>query len=283
MKQGNDLLAIALIIAAIIGFGFFISGEDEVAPEPAPVPTPAPVPPPEPKPKPCPGPRPCPRPAGDAGCGPVGSCCCPDCPTKHGRCCDCGCVLYETGAVVDGEEHDGVSIDCPLPPDFHTKNVGGSDRAGLCVFCSMKHSGYWCLEPVFMGLFDYMKNFPGGGYPEKVTKMVEQYAREKGLPVPDYIQVTGMDLEVLKAACRSGRMPGVTYSHSPTGRYNGSRISHMVSLVHADDNYFVILDNNYVTGDKHLEWLSPEEFKKVYSPGWAVIPLKPGPPYAPWN
>lgn len=113
--------------------------------------------------------------------------------------------------------------------------------------------------------------------------MVKQCAAELGLPEPDYIQVTGKDLEILKAACASGRMPGVTYSFSPSGRYRGMRIAHMVNLVHADDRYFVVLDNNYVTGEKHLEWLSPQEFARVYAPGWAVIPLKPGPPFAPMN
>lgn len=147
----------------------------------------------------------------------------------------------------------------------------------------MHHSGIWADEPVFTAIFDWMKKHPGGGYPDKVTQMVKRCAGELGLPEPDYLQVTGKDLEILKAACQSGRMPGVFYSFSPTGRYGGQRISHMVSLVHADDHWFVVLDNNYVTGDKHLEWLTPAEFAQTYSPGWAVIPLKAGPPLAPHN
>lgn len=241
---------IALVAVILVGAMLL-----QLASQPKPVPTPEPVP------APCPGPGPCPAPK-PRPWGPRGS---------------------AVGANVDGEEHNGVSVDCPLPPDFHTKNVGGSDGAGLCVFCSMHHSGEWVDEPVFAGIFKWMQQYPGGGYPEKVTKMVEKYAAELGMPVPDYIQVTGHDLEILKAACQSGRMPGVTYSFSPSGRYGGKRIAHMVSLVHADDHYFVILDNNYVAGEKHLEWLSPEEFSKTYAPGWAVIPLKPGPPMAPFN
>lgn len=147
----------------------------------------------------------------------------------------------------------------------------------------MRHSGIWADEPVFTAIFDWMKKHPGGGYPDKVTQMVKRCAGELGLPEPDYLQVTGMDLEILKAACQSGRMPAVFCSFSPTGRYGGRRISHMVSLVHADDHWFVVLDNNYVTGDKHLEWLTPAEFAQTYSPGWAVIPLKAGPPLAPHN
>lgn len=272
---GGGLLALLVVGALLVGP--YVEPPHAVQPAkppanpivvPTPTPAPIPTPIPEPPPRPCPGPGPCPRAAGDAGCQPVG--------LGNGE-------VGAIEAVVDGENHNGVEVQLPLPPDFHTKNVGGSDGAGLCVFDSMHHSGIWCNEPVFSAIFDWMKKHPGGGYPEKVTKMVKQCAKELGLPEPDYIQVTGKDLEILKTACRLGRMPGVTYNHSPTGRYNGMRISHMVNLVHADDNWFVVLDNNYVTGEKHLEWMSPSEFSKVYGAGWAVIPLKAGPPYGPSN
>jgi hypothetical protein len=134
-------------------------------------------------------------------------------------------------------------------------------------------------------LFQWMRHHPGGGYPAKVDRMIQQFCQEKHLPRPDYIQVEGADLEILKAACRSGRMPGVTYSFSPTGRYGGHRIAHMVNLVNADDKHFVVLDNNY-PGSSHYEWLSPEEFHKTYTggrSGWAIIPLRPGPPLPPHN
>lgn len=62
--------------------------------------------------------------------------------------------------------------------------------------------------------------------------------------------VEGSDLERLKLACRTGRMPGVTYAFSPTGRYGGARIAHMVNLVHADDQWFAVLDNNYPGADQ---------------------------------
>ncbi len=80
-------------------------------------------------------------------------------------------------------------------------------------------------------------------------------------------------------------MPGVTYSFSPTKRYGGARIAHMVSLVHADDQWFCVLDNNYPGLDKY-EWMSPAEFLKTYTGGgggWAVILLDRGPPPLPWN
>jgi hypothetical protein len=170
-----------------------------------------------------------------------------------------------------------------LPPSQHQKNASGVNGAGLCVFASLRHSGRWHNEPVFSGLFDWMKNRPGGAWPEKVTKTVEQFAAEKGLPKPAYLQVEGGDLEVLKAATAAGLMPGVTYSYSPTGRYGGQRIAHMVTLLHADDRRFCILDNNF-PGANSLEWMTPDDFRRSYTGGgrgWAVIPLSAPPPPPP--
>lgn len=193
------------------------------------------------------------------------------------------------GAKVGGRTApDGVTqIQCDLPGDRHIKNVGGSDGAGLCVFTSMQHS---CdLQNVHgferMKFRAWMQKRPGGGYPSKVKKMLEQYSRESNVPLPDYIQVESNDLEILKLACKTGRMPGVTYSRSPTGRYGGQSIAHMVSLAHADDNWFCVLDNNYI-GDTNYEWMTPAEFLRTYSggrTGWAVVFLSPRPPMPPKN
>lgn len=185
------------------------------------------------------------------------------------------------GASVGGPTKDGVTISCPLPPDLQQKNVGGSDGAGLCVYASNRHQGRWQNDPAFDGLFDWMRRHPGGSYPSKFTKTLEQFCKEKGYPVPAYVQVESNDLDILRLASKTGRMPGVTYSFSPTGRYGGQRIAHMVSLVHADANNFVILDNNYVGSDQVYEWQSPAEFARVYAgggTGWAVILLNPPPP-----
>ncbi len=193
----------------------------------------------------------------------------------------------DAGAKVGGNRNeDGTEIACDLPGELHQKNTGGSDGSGLCVFASMRHSGRWQNDPLFAELFDWMRRHPGGGYPEKVAKMLTACAREKGFAVPKYVQVESNDLDVLKAACRSGRMPGVTYGRSPTGRYGGQSISHMVSLVHADDKHFVVLDNNYPGADKY-EWMTPAEFSRAYSAtggkGWAVILLTAPPPPPPRN
>lgn len=178
---------------------------------------------------------------------------------------------------------DGTEVNCDLPRELHVKNRGGSDGAGLCVFASIKHSAMWQRVPPLEGIFEYMFTRPGGGYPSKVDKVIDALCKSKGMPKPLYLQVEDRDLEILKLACKTGRMPGVTYSFSPSGRYGGQRIAHMVSLVHADDKLFGILDNNF---PGTIEWMTPAEFLKTYTGGrngWSVILLDSGPPPVPFN
>jgi hypothetical protein len=197
--------------------------------------------------------------------------------------------LYFTprGASIGGvvAPNGKTEIQCDLPEKLHTKNCGGSDGSGLCVFTSIMHSARYQHVPVLEDFQDWMKKKPGGGWPDKVKKMITQISKERGVAEPPYLQVEGKDIEILKTACAGGRMPSVTYSHSPTGRYGGGRIAHMVSLPHADDTYFAVLDNNYI-GAKNYEWMSPQEFMSTYAQGgsgWSVILLDPGPPNPPRN
>lgn len=177
---------------------------------------------------------------------------------------------------------DGLEeIHCDLDKRFHLRNRGGSDGAGLCVFASLKHSSIWQHVWQTQEIFEWMFRHPGGGYPSKVDRVIASICKEKGQPIPLYLQVESRDLEILKLACRTGRMPGVTYCFSPTGRYGGSRIAHMVSLVHASDKWFAILDNNF---PGTIEWMDPETFLQVYAGrgnGWAVIFLNDPPPPPP--
>jgi hypothetical protein len=188
---------------------------------------------------------------------------------------------------VGGPRHaDGTEIDCDLPGEFHRKNVASRGQ-GCCVFTSLHHSATWQNVPALVEFPRWLqaKGLPGGGYPGNVKERIAALCKERGVAEPPYLQVEGGDLEVLKAACRSGRMPAVTYGRSPTGRYGGAGIAHMVSLVHADEKHFVVLDNNY-PGANAYEWMSPAEFRRAYTAkggGWAVILLDEGPPPVPYN
>lgn len=181
----------------------------------------------------------------------------------------------------DGSEE----ILCDLPQKFHLRNRGGSDGAGLCVFCSLQHSSIWQHQWVTQDIFKWMWKRPGGGWPEKVDKVIAQMAKEQGKPVPAYVQFQDKDIEILKLACKTGRLPAITYNYSPTGNYRGQMIDHMVSLVHATDKWFAVLDNNF---PEDIEWMDPGTFKNVYTRmgrrnGWSVVFLDPGPPPPPKN
>ncbi len=178
---------------------------------------------------------------------------------------------------------DGKEIQIDLPGELHRANTSSRGQ-GCCVFTSIHHASLWQNVPELNEFPKWLisKGLEGGGYPGNVKQRITDICKERGVPEPPYIQVEGPDLEILKLACKSGRMPAVTYSRSATGRYNGGRISHMVSLVNATDTCFTVLDNNYIGVDKY-EHLTPEEFSKAYAPGWAVILLGPGPPPVPKN
>ena len=173
---------------------------------------------------------------------------------------------------------------CPLPGERHQENRTGTDRTGLCVWASLKHTGDWQGEQCFYELFEVMLKKPGGGWPSRVDEEVDAWIKRTGKPKPQYLQVQNADLEVLKAASLRGLMPAVTYGKSPTGRYDGRRIMHMVSLVHATDKWFCVLDNNYI-GEQRFEWMTPSEFAASYvgtnGRGWSVISLASPPPPQP--
>lgn len=250
-------------VAAVALLGLVASAIGPEAPPPV---KPAPV---KPAPAPCPPDKPCPP---NKPWGPRQS---------AGR-----QNPLSVGAKVGGPSLDGSEVSCDYPGDRHVKNTA-SKGLGLCVFTSIHHACDWQNVPALLNMPKWMisKGIPGGGYPAKVAQLIPRLAQERGQPTPEYFQVESNDLEILKTACASGRMPCITYAFSPTGRYGGSRIAHMVNLVHADDKYFVILDNNYVGEDKY-EWLTPQEFLRSYSggsTGWAVIFNDPPPPMPPYN
>ena len=192
------------------------------------------------------------------------------------------------GAVVSGPRApDGTEVQCDLPVDLHRRN-SVSQGQGCCVWTSIHHAAVWQNVPAYQEAPAWIQQhrIPGGAYPRAVERYLPQMARERGYDTtPAFLNYEGNDLELLRLACRTGRMPAVTYTFSPSGRYGGQRIAHMVNLVHADDRWFAVLDNNYV-GENQLEWMTPEEFRKTWTgfgTGWAVILLAPPPPPPPRN
>lgn len=187
------------------------------------------------------------------------------------------------GAQVGGRMTPaGKPIQIDLPGAMHLHNKAGTNGAGLCVWTSLNMAAYWQSIEFLHHLRDEMTKVPGGGWPQRVDAVIKEKAAKKGVPVPRYVQVRTLDLEILKRACATGRMPCVTYCVSPTRRYNGGYISHMVNLVNADSQWFTVLDNNY-EGETNYEHMTPDEFRRSHGCGgdaWSVIFLDHGPPPA---
>lgn len=202
-------------------------------------------------------------------------------------------TLSEGGAIApDGKTR----VHCDLPIELRMHNTGGLGRngpgtgSGLCVFTSIEHSGRYQNEPKLRGFQRWMTHHEGGGYPAKVDKMLAQFA-----PGVEYLQHTGGDLEWLRAAMKTGRMVSITYAGHDM-HYGANTIAHMVNLVHLDDRFAAILDNNY-PGEKQLVWMTIPELMdrwlgqryQIRTPvgprpvggGWAVVVLSPAPPPRP--
>lgn len=184
-------------------------------------------------------------------------------------------AIVESGPVGPA----GQEVACDLPADLRTKNVGGTDGSGLCVFTSIGHAARYQNERKLADFQRQMRAERGGGWPEKVDAMVAKYA-----PGAAYVQATNGDLAFLRKAIASGRMPSVTYAGRDP-HYGRATIAHMVNLVHLDDTSACVLDNNFV-GERQLLWMTPAEFAERWRAnggGWAVVLLAPAPPPAPRN
>lgn len=186
---------------------------------------------------------------------------------------------------------DGTEPEIDYPDEQWMKNIGSKrDGAGMCVFTSFEHSCRWAGLEEFRGFRDWCAaGYPGGGYPEKLAKLVKAYCDAKRIPPEVFdpnrqvVQIDGVSaktVELIEAALQQNLLPCVTLYHSP--RYGGGTIYHMVNCAHLDGERAAILDNNF----KPLEWASRSEtIRRMSLSGrlWAVVVLVPGPPRLPWN
>lgn len=177
-----------------------------------------------------------------------------------------------------------------IPSGRHIRNAGGSDGLGLCVFTSFQLSADWQNVRTIDGFRKWMESQPGGGYPEKLDKMLEQYASMRNIKLPDYVQHTGGDAEFLDMAMKTGRCVCVTYA-GVDGFYN-EPVAHMVNLAHLDKDFAAIIDNNrpglwvWMTRNQFLaRWKGKYDNgsammqgRFAIGGGWAVVLLNPPPP-----
>lgn len=102
---------------------------------------------------------------------------------------------------------------------------------------------------------------PGGGYPEKVDKLIRQYD-----PSAIYWNDSTGSEQIIAAALASKRMACVDYSgHDP--HYQGG-IAHCVNVIAYDEasGWVAILDNNYPKLDQ-IVWMGTAQFRQRWH-GW---------------
>ena len=184
---------------------------------------------------------------------------------------------------------EGVEVSCDYPATRHRKNIGGRDGAGLCVFTSVQHAADWQhLQPLGNDFQKWMSKQPGGGWPEKLTKMVREFCSDTKEPMPDMLQNVNGDLNLLTEAVNKGYLAGITYCRSPTGRYGGQTIAHMINCMGArlgpNKDIWCVMDNNFPGS---YEWMDEKDFVRSFrgnGGNWFVIFLdKPQPPPIPRN
>jgi hypothetical protein len=193
------------------------------------------------------------------------------------------------GAIVLGgpTTPDGsAEVACDLPVDQRIKNRGSDvpPHAGMCVMSSIEMAARWAGLEQMRGLRDWCAKQPGGGYPSKVDRQLQEFCRERGLVCPEYAQEENARLETVQAVLASGRIACVTYAGQDGARYRGP-IAHMVCAVHCDERHVGLLDNNAV-GENELLWMSPRDFETRFADrggGWVFWWSAPPPPPVPHN
>lgn len=196
-------------------------------------------------------------------------------------------VIGDRASFVGGRQHAGEVLDVDLPQAEHIKNIGSKvDGAGMCVSSSIEMAFRWAGVEEMRGFRDWCANDAGGSWPEKTDRQIQAYCKQKGIPVPPYIQYEGKDPRpVIEAALKSGRMACITYGWSP--RYPGeSYIAHMTSLAKFGGRFATVLDNNF-PGENAYEWMDLDELiRRCVFPrgtGWVFVPLASPPPPSPKN
>lgn len=189
---------------------------------------------------------------------------------------------------VNGPAHDGESITCDLPNSQQMKNIGSKlDNAGMCVFSAVEMAARYQGLEAMRGWRDWCaQNYRGGGYPEKVDKLLAAWWKHKGIPPIKYMQYQGRNPEdLLTVIDKTRRMGSITYGYSP--RYGGY-VAHMTNEILYGHKYAVVLDNNFV-GDTNYEWMKREELvrRMRLTPNggqdlaWIFVWITPGSPPAP--
>jgi len=170
------------------------------------------------------------------------------------------CVLALLVACVGCEPH--FVANPPKKKEMPTVNVPrgdrqsnwlGNQREGSCVHASMISLFRW--QGRYRTAEHWRKTYGNGEWPEDMAAKFDK----EGIR---FAMTTKGDVKFLEWACKTRRGAGITVMGG----------AHMVALVHLDDKWAAILDNNAV--EKFI-WVPREtliaEWKASY--GWASTPI----------
>ena len=146
-----------------------------------------------------------------------------------------------------------------LPRGLRQRNWVGDRGEGSCVHASMVMLFRW---QGFPAMADWWRQNNANG------EWAEDLAYKFDAAKVRYAQTTTADVNFLQWACDTRRGAGVTVMGG----------KHMVCLVHLDDTWAGILDNNNIDT---ITWVPRETFLAEWrsSHGWAVTPIYwPAPP-----
>ena len=140
-----------------------------------------------------------------------------------------------------------------IPMVMRQSNWAGNQREGSCVHAVMISLFRW--QNRLHRADEWRRTYANGEWPESLaTKLDREGVR--------YAYTTKGNVSFLEWAVRTRRGCGITVKGG----------AHMVALVHLDDKWACLLDNNNVSKYK---WVSREsliaEWKASY--GWAVTPI----------
>lgn len=152
------------------------------------------------------------------------------------------------------------------------KNVGNKyNGAGCCVTSACQGCLNSQVVKGWEGFREYHYNSPlgGGASPDKVSKLVEGYAKANNLPPLRYIQVEGPDTaRIIQEAITSGRAVASTDGGSTA--FYGWYVPHMTNITAFSDDRVGIVDNNRPT---MLETISRAEWEKRHNAygRWCIV------------
>jgi hypothetical protein len=171
------------------------------------------------------------------------------------------------GEVWGGLEYQGRKALCQIPVSIRQQNTDGSAPGpmdGLCVIASQVTDGRWVeLLEDMERLWKTALARPGGYHPAKMKALALEV-----VPHLKHHSYEGLEIAWMRQWLEVGVAIGVTLG---TGRgYQYQDISHMVSLIHMDDEYVALIDNNWA---KAVAWMPIKVFQERFTMtagyGWA--------------